>query len=251
MRRTLIKNCIQALLMLALLLLVWGVAYHATGNELLIPSPLESLKEMGALFADGGFWVALLGTLGRVLAAFLLSLVLAIILAVAAYVLPALRGFLSPVVSVLRTLPALAVVLIILDLCGASIAPVFVAFLSLFPMLYTGIFAALLQVDRELIEMSDVYQVPLGKRVKQLYLPLAMPYVVREAGAAISFALKLVVSAEVLSLTLKGVGGLMLVSKGDLAISTLFALVGVVVLLGLVFELLFDVLARAMERRWK
>ena len=43
----------------------------------------------------------------------------------------------------------------------------------------------------------------------------------------------------------------MLVSKGDLAISTLFALVGVVVLLGLVLELLFDVLARTMERRWK
>lgn len=251
MRRTLIKNCIQALLMLALLFAVWGVAYLATGNELLLPSPLESLKEMGVLLVDGGFWGALLGTLCRVLAAFLFSIVLACGLAVAAYVLPALRGFLSPIVSVMRTLPAIAVVLIILDVCGASITPVFVAFLSLFPMLYAGIFAALLQVDKEFIEMSDVYKVPMARRIKQLYLPLAMPYVLREAGAAISFALKLVVSAEVLSLTLKGVGGLMLVSKSELNIATLFALVGVVVLLGLLFEILFDLLARALERRWK
>ena len=76
-------------------------------------------------------------------------------------------------------------------------------------MLYAGILAALSGVDKHLIEVSRVCGTPTHRRVTAIYLPLASPYVLREAGAALSFALKVVVSAEVLANTAKSLGGMM------------------------------------------
>ena len=219
MKKRILQNGIQALAALAFMLSVWGIAYLVTGNELL-----------------GAFGV---------------SFVFALFFALAAYMVPAFGRFFSPIVSVFRSLPVLAVLLILLVWWGAGFAPVAVAFMSLFPMLYAGISAALSAVDKELIEMSRVYGVPLKKRILQLYLPSASPYVLREAGAALSFSLKLVISAEVLANTYKSLGGMMQEARAYLEMPTLFALVIVGFLTGLFLELLVGVAAWAVERRVK
>ena len=109
------KNVIQTLAAIAFLLAVWFVAYFAVGNELLIPPISDSLKEVGALLVSGGFWKGLLFTLLRALFAFAISFVLAVIFAVVAYLYPSFGSFLSPLVSVLRSMPILAVLLILLS----------------------------------------------------------------------------------------------------------------------------------------
>lgn len=249
MRKRALKNCIQTAAALGLVIAVWAIAYFCAGNELLVPAPLDCVKEIGRLLRDGGFWKGAAFTLGRVLSAFVLSFAAAGGLAVLAYAFPSVGRCLSPIVSLLRTLPTLAAALVILVWWGAAVAPVVVAFLSLFPMLYAGIAAALSQVDRELIEMSRVYKTPLKKRIAQLYLPSAAPYVLREAGAAVSFSLKLVVSAEVLAATYKSLGGMMQEAKIYLDIPSLFALVCITAAFGATLEAVCAAAARAVERR--
>ena len=56
MKKLLWKNIWQAVVAILFLIAVWVVAYFATGNELLIPSFSTSVKEVGVLFASGGFW---------------------------------------------------------------------------------------------------------------------------------------------------------------------------------------------------
>jgi NitT/TauT family transport system permease protein len=114
-------------------------------------------------------------------------------------------------------------------------------------MLYAGMSAALSQVDGELLEMSRVYRVPMKRRILQLYLPSVSPYVLREAGAAVSFSLKLVVSAEVLANTYKSLGGMMQDAKLFQEMPTLFALVALTFLFGLVLELIGEWTANFVE----
>lgn len=245
------KHLIQTLIALAFILVVWGVAHIAVGNDLLVPSVGDCLKEIGRLLIDGGFWRAFLHTFLRVLIAFGISFFLALIFALIAYMVPWFGRFLSPIVSMLRSLPTLAVLLILLVWAGAANAPVVVAFLSLFPMLYAAMSAALCQVDGELLEMSRVYRVPLKKQVRDLYLPSMSPYVLRESGAAFAFSLKLVVSAEVLANTYKSLGGMMQEARLYLEMPTLFALVILTFLLGLALEFLGAWAANFVERRVK
>ncbi len=251
MKKVIVKNCIIWAAAIAFLVLVWVVAYYAVGNDLLVPSLSDCLKRLFGLLGGKAFWAAFSATLLRVLIAFALSFVLAVVLAVVSYLLPTFKAFFAPIVSVLRSLPTLAVLLILLVWAGANGAPVVVAFLSLFPMLYAGVSAALSGVDSSLIEMSRVYKVPLKKRVLQLYLPAIAPQVLQEAGAATSFALKLVVSAEVLAATWKSLGGMLQEAKLYLDMPLLFALVCVSFLTGVLLELALATVARAVERRVK
>ncbi|MFQ7078776.1 MAG: ABC transporter permease [Christensenellaceae bacterium] len=181
----------------------WLAVHALVKNDYLFPSFGDSMREAGRLLMDKDFWHAFSGTFLRTLAAFFLSFTGASVLAVVAYLVPPVGRFLAPLVSVLRSLPTMAVILIILVWTTPKTAPVVVAFLALFPLLYAGISAALASVDPKLVEMSRVYRVPVRKRIFGLYLPSAAPYALREASAALSFSLKLTVSAEVLANTIK------------------------------------------------
>lgn len=249
MKKLILKNLIQTGVAVAFLLVIWWIAYHSVGNDLLIPPLSDSLKEMGGLLGKAVFWRALGGTLLRALIAFFLSFLLAVFFAVIAYLVPWFERFFAPIVSVLRSMPILAVLLILLSFLDAGKAPIAVAFLSLFPMLYVGVLAALSGVDKHLIEVSLVCGTPILRRVTEIYLPLSSPYILKEGAAAMSFSLKLIVSAEVLSFTARSLGGMMQDAKLYAEIPQLFALVAVTFVVGLILETAVGMLASIAERK--
>ncbi|MBQ9113418.1 MAG: ABC transporter permease subunit [Clostridia bacterium] len=251
MKKLIWKNVWQTLAAVVFLIGVWIVAYFHVGNELLVPSFRDSLKECAALFAKAAFWEGLLHTLDRTLFAFLISFLFGLIFAIVAYLYPSFSNFFTPIVSALRSMPVMAVLLILLSIGGVANAPVMVAFMSLFPMLYTGIFAGVSSVDKHLIAVSRVQGTPLLRRVTAIYLPLSSPYILREAGGALSFSLKLVVSAEILALTASSLGGMLYDARTFSNVPQLFALVAVIFLLGLLLEMTFAMFAAAMEKKIK
>lgn len=251
MKKLIWKNVAQTIAAIGFLLIVWFVAYCAVGNKELIPPLSDSLKQMGGLLVSGDLWAALGMTLLRALFAFCISFVLAVGLAVLAYLYPAVGTFLAPLVSVFRSMPVLAVLLILLSFLGQGKAPVAVAFLSLFPMLYASVLAALSGVDRHLVEIGRVCGTPLWRKVTSIYLPLSAPYVLKESAAALSFSLKLTVSAEVLSYTATSLGGMMQEAKIYGEIPQLFALVGLSFLVGLILETAVAFVATVVEKKVK
>ncbi|MBR2441992.1 MAG: ABC transporter permease subunit [Clostridia bacterium] len=251
MKKRIWVNLAQTLGAILFLIAIWYAIYFLVGNEQLVPAFSTCLKEAGKLLISGGFWNAFFRTLGRALGAFGLAFILAIFFAVLSYLLPAFEKVFAPVVSALRSLPTLAVLLILLVWWGAGFAPVAVAFLSLFPMLYTGILAALIGIDKQLIEISRLQGTPIFRRIYRIYLPLSAPYILREAGGALSFSLKLVVSAEVLAVTAKSLGGMMQEAKVFAEMPTLFALMAIVFVFGLALELGVTYLAEIAERKVK
>lgn len=248
MKKLLWKNIWQAVAAIVFLIAVWFAAYFWAGNELLVPSFSDSMKEIGELFVSGGFWRSFAMTMLRVVRAFLLSFVFALVFAVIAHLYPSFAGFFAPVVSALRSLPVMAVLLILLSFLGREEAPVAVAFLSLFPMLYAGILAALSSVDKRFIEISRVEGTGLFRRVYAIYLPLSAPYILKEAGAALSFSVKLIVSAEILASTARSLGGMMQDAR-LYELPQLFALVGVAFVAGLILEMLVGMLAEWVEKK--
>ena len=249
MKKLLCKNLCQVLAAIVFLVVVWIIAYYAVGNKLLIPPFTESVKEGWLLLGEKGFWVGFSHSLLRSIDAFLLSFLFAAVFAVVAYLYPAFKGFLAPIASALRSLPVLAVLLILLSFLDADKAPVAVAFLSLFPMLYISVLTALSSVDRQVIEVSRVQGTSTWRKIIAIYLPLSAPHILKEGAAALSFSVKLVVSAEVLASTAKSLGGMMQEAKVYAEIPQLFALVVVAFIAGLVLETAVTLLATYAERK--
>lgn len=252
---TFLKNVLSTLLFGALAFLalfaLWGAAYVLVGNSLLVPPLKETLAKIGEVLREKAFYTAYFSTLARVFKAFLISVLPAAVLAVAAYACVPARKLAAVFVSALRSLPTMAILLMILVWSTPKKAPVIVAFLSLFPMLYTGFLSALFSIDEKYKRVCKVFCVPWHKRVFGMYLPQIAPQALRESAGALAFSVKLVVSAEVVANTFKSMGGTIQEAKIYLDMPRMFALTLLVVLTGLILETLGNIVALAAERRVK
>ncbi|MBQ8320688.1 MAG: ABC transporter permease subunit [Clostridia bacterium] len=244
------KGFLPTVLGLLWLLGVWAVFYLFIGNEYLLPSPWACLCEAAKLLLSGGFYSAFLTTLGRAGLAALISASIAFPLAGAAFAWEWLARFLSPLIAVLRSLPTLAVLLLLLVFFGGNGGAICVAVTAALPMLYTAFFTSLSGADKQVLEMCKAYRVPVWKRVIGVYLPAALPKLTNECGAALSFALKVTVSAEILTTVFQSVGGLMQEARLAAQTATLMALTLLVCGVGLLLEWVFSAWARRLERRF-
>lgn len=233
------------------LALVWVVVYACVGNDRLLPSLSNTVKKAFSLLGQSSFYSAFLFTLLRAFIAFSVSFLLAGGFAVLSYTVCPFSRFFAPIISFLRSLPTMAILLMILLWTSAKTAPVVIAFLVLFPMLYSAFFTALSQTDSALLEMSKVYQVKIKERILKLYLPSIAPYVCKEGATAFSFSLKLVVSAEVMSNTFQSLGGQMQTASLYGQIPTLFALVLLCFAAGYLLECIGLWISAVVERRVK
>lgn len=244
------KNFIFSLFSVVFLWLFWLIAYFIVRNDYLLPSVWDTLRETGRLMGTGEFWRAFGGTLLRTLVAFALSLVSGTGLAVTARLFTGVRAFFAPVVSVLRSLPTVAVILVILLWTSPAVAPVIVSMLVLLPAVYSAALSALDEVQEEYGELIRAFRVGKARSAVKLYLPLAAPPVLGQAGGIFSLGLKITVSGEVLASTYRSLGGMMQEAKMYVQMPALLALTLVTVLTGFLLEGLCRLACRLLVR-WR
>lgn len=249
MKRYLSKNkfkIIYSSAALILMWLTWIIVYAFVKNEYIIPSFWQTVKQLIALLGEGSFWLAFSSTLLRVFISFTVSFVLALICSFLGAVIKNFNAFFSPLISVLRTVPTMAVILIILIWTTPRTAPVIVTALVLFPMIYAQINAGLSQIDSGILQAAKVYNFSKKTMLTKVYIPLAGIYVFSQTGANLSFAIKLTVSAEVIAYTYVSLGGMLQEANGNLSVARLAALTIIAVLAGIAIEVAFHFINNAL-----
>lgn len=238
-------NIIASVTAIALAWLFWSIAAITVKNEALVPPIDRALSEFFALFTTAFFWRALGRTVLRTLVAFLISFAFALVCVIPSCRFKWFTAFMRPVVAIFRSVPTMAVLLLILVWLAPAYAPVAVTFLVLFPTCYTQLKDGVESIDVELLDMAKVYKLNRKTVLGKIYLPTLAPQVISQTGANLSFAIKLVISAEVMSSTSVALGGMMSESIGiytnypRLAALTLFA-----VLFGIAVEVAFAAVAK-------
>ena len=208
-----LTNLVYPFIGVGLFLLSWLIASKIIGIEMILPTPLQAIKELFELFGTGEFWLAVGNTLGRALYSFILSTILAIVLAVASYLLPQLAKVLSPIIVILRSVPTMSIILLALIWLDSTSAPVLIAFLILFPQLYASFLSSLNGISNHLIDMSKAYKVPISKRIIGLYVPEVLPSSLDAMKSNVSLGMKVTIAGEVLAQTFGSMGIFMQISK--------------------------------------
>ncbi|MDE6868789.1 MAG: ABC transporter permease subunit [Clostridia bacterium] len=229
---------------LVLIALVWIIAYYSVRNDYIIPSLGETVKSFFICLGQKTFWTAVGFTFLRTAVGFVISFVLALACAALSACSKIVAAALKPFMVILRTLPTLAVILILLIWTTPGAAPVIVTVLVLFPMIYSQISAAIGGIDDGLREMADVYRISKRDRLFKIYLPSACPNILSQTGADISLGLKIMISAEVLASTYRSLGNLMQTARLYLDTPRLAALTVAAVVIGFIVEIAFSQFAR-------
>lgn len=245
-------NIICSVAALLIMWLVWIIAYYSVGNRQIVPSFGETAASFWRYLCVTEFWTAVGNSLLRTLLAFVISFVLAASFTAFGLLGSWCKALIKPITVVIRTLPTMAVILIIFKITygNRTISPVIVTVLVLFPMIYSQLSAAAEGIDGGIREMAQVYCVSRRDRLFKIYLPLMSPSVFSQTGANISLGLKIMISSEVLVNTAKGLGGMMQENSMAAQVANLAALTLAAVVLGLIIELAFSQLKR-INSKWR
>lgn len=183
----------------------WTGASAAVGKEYILPSPAATFRALGEIMKDR-FALILLATLLRSLTAFFTSFLLAALFCLLSALIRNFDRFLSPVVTFLRAVPTISVIMFALIFLSSDAAPVFIACLVLFPMMYTAFRAAYEETDRKLVEMAKIYKVSPARQTFRLYIPSMLPGSLAAVRSNAGLAVKLTVAAEVMAQTGRDLG---------------------------------------------
>jgi NitT/TauT family transport system permease protein len=229
------KRLIQIAAILCLLL-AWKFGAMLVGNEHLLPSPEKVFSQVTRLFLSLHFYQNLGFTVTRGIVGFLFSFVLAFIIGIPAGLNQTIHAFVNPVLVVIRSIPVISFILLALIWFGPDNVPVFIAMLTMFPLICSGVISGIRNVNPELIEMAELYKVPKSRSILDVYIPSTLPFLFNGISNAMGFGWRAIIIGEVLSQPVFGVGTEMQKAQAYLMVPDLIAWTVVAVLLAAAFE---------------
>ena len=220
-------------------LVVWQIAAMVIGQEVFLVSPLQAIGTLLELLPQADFWQRVGFSAGRILLGFGLGAVSSVVLAVAAERWAWVETLLSPVMQLVKATPVASFIILALVWVSGSSLSILISFLMVLPVLYGAVRTGIESVDGQLLEMAEVFRLPLGRRVRAIWLPAVLPAFRQGCSVALGICWKSGVAAEVIGLPDGSLGDALYRAKITLSTGELFAWTFVIILLSAAFEKLF------------
>ena len=209
--RKALKNSIAVLFWL----LVWQLAAMAANRTLLLPlpTPVDTLRALLALAESGGL-LALPGGL----------------CAAASVRWRVFRWLTGPLVGLIRAMPVAVFTIVVFLWVGRAYIPSTIVFLTVLPIVWSGMETGLRQLAPKLAEMARVFGMKRWDMLRHITLPQLRPYAGTAAVTGLGFAWKSGIAAEVICRTQGSLGDLLWGGKATISYDQVFALAAVIVL---------------------
>ena len=220
-------------------LALWHILSLKLDSKLLLVSPLEVVKRLTTLVAEEEFLPAMLFTLKRIALGFFLGLLAGVVLALLAGRFSIFEILLWPYMVTVKSVPVASFVVIALIWLEGGSLSAFISFLMVLPIIYTNVLDGIKSVDSKMLEMADVFKIPLSRRMLYIWLPALKPFLISGCKISLGLAWKSGVAAELIGIPDGSVGEMLYDSKLYLDTDDLFAWTVVIVLLSVLFEKLF------------
>lgn len=203
---------------LLLVLAAWFLATHGPAEEravspALLPSPLEVVGAFPGLASSGELVQAVVATMRRVLAGFLLATVVGVPGGMAAGAWRPVGSFLSPVVLVARNIPIAALIpLTILWFGIDETQKVMFIFIATVPFVFADAMAAVIEIADRYVETAQTLGASDAQVVRKVLVPLALPGVFTSLRNLFGIAFGYIMLAELINAG-HGLGYLLSVSQ--------------------------------------
>ncbi|MBP1888836.1 NitT/TauT family transport system permease protein [Clostridium moniliforme] len=231
-----------------ILLLLWQVIALKINNDIYLPKLQEVLTSLFQIVKEKDFLLIVFSSFYRTIISFGVALVFAIIMGVLSSLYPLINNLLKPLNSIGKTIPTLVLVVLALIWVDKDNAPFIVGIAIVFPILYDGILNTLTKNDKKLEEMMKIYEVPTLEKVKKVYVPNIIFYILKILVPTISLAFKVVIAGEVHGQPKYGIGASVQLAKMNFDTPTIFAWIVIIAIISLLFELVNKILTKKYYR---
>ena len=231
-----VQSFFRTLAVLVFWLLVWAGAAALVGQELLLPSPVQTGRKLLELGGTAEFWLTVGKSVLRVLTGILAAVLGGILLALLTHRSSLCMALLSPLMTLVKSTPVASFIILALVWLGRGAVPVFIAALMVLPVVWANVTAGLRGIDAGLLELARVYELPRLRILRRITWPSVRPHLRAALRSALGLGWKAGIAAEVLTVPALSIGKRIYEAKLYLETTELFAWTAAVVLVSLAIE---------------
>ena len=241
MRNSITKNkllisAIKLVSVVAFCLIVWESLAVAKDNEFVLPRVGTTVNALVEIVTDSDFFKIVFATALRVVTGLVLGVACGISLATICHFLPFINVLVSPILSIIKATPVASfIVLLWLSLSGDSLT-ILIAFLMVLPIVWQNIMDAYSTLPQKLVEVTEVFDVSIGKKIKYLYLPHLFKFLVPAFITSIGLAWKSEIATEIIAYTTNSIGQQINNHKQFSETSFVFAWTIIIVIFSIILE---------------
>lgn len=243
------KQNFGKILAVLLALSLWQVAALMINSGIVLVGPIEVLLRLATIWREPEFLSSVWTSFYHIAGGFLLGLMLGALLAALAGRFKWLETLLMPFLVTVKTVPVASFVVICLMWLSAEELSVFISFLIVLPVVYGNLLEGIRNADKGMLEVAEVFDMPLFKRILYIRLPELKPFLMSACSAALGMAWKAGVAAEIIGTPEGSLGRQLYLAKIYLDTDDLFCWTLVIVIISVAFEKLFMLLLKIAYRR--
>lgn len=220
-------------------LFLWQAAALIIDNNIVFVGPVQVLCSLLAQIRTVEFWQTCLFSLSRICLGFLSAFFTAIVLGATSFRFSFIKELLTPVMLFAKSVPVASFVILALIWMGSKNLSIFIAYVVVLPIIYASTLSGLESTDQKLLEMSGIFRLPIFKKMKAIYIPALLPYLMSGINSALGMSIKSGVAAEVIGVPAASIGERLYTAKIYMDTADLFAWTLVIILATWLFERLF------------
>lgn len=248
-KNSILKKIIKTICVATFWILIWEAASRLVSRDnklmlLIFPGPFTVLKKWFEIAFTSDFIKAEIYTLLRIFIGYFFGCIIGFLLGVLTHLSNITNALLSPVLKIIRTVPVVAIILIMYLFFDSSTMPVWIVSLMVTPLIWQTVHDGLNNTDTALIELAYVYNLSKYKTIMSVKLPYITPNIITSCVNSLGLAWKSGVAAEVICTTEISLGMLIAQGKSALNNDEVFAATLTVILLSIVIEYLLKYLCK-------
>lgn len=217
-------------------LLVWHFLSLKINSSIFLPSPEATYKALIRIGKRAGFWQTIFNTFSKIAKGFLLALIAGTFSAIISSFVKIIDVLVSPFMRLLKIVPVASFIILALLWVKSDKLSVLISFVMVTPVVYINILQSFDNVDNNLLEMADIFNVGLLRRLRFIYVPALVSGFMSACKIGLGFCFKAGIAAEIIGLPFQSIGSELYKSKLYLMTDELFAWTVVIVLMSVFFE---------------
>jgi len=233
-------------LVLAVVVAIWQIMADAKVlSPLAASKPTDIWHELTTLATTGGLWSNVSVTLEETVYGYIVGSVVGVLAGFGLAFVPKVREVLNPYVTVLNSVPRLALgPLFILWFGIGLMSKVVLVFSLVVFIVFTNTIAGASSIDPDIVMVSRLLGTSRRQLVTKVMIPSTFPWVVAGMRLSIAYAVAGAVVGEMFA-SQKGIGTLIVAGSGVFNTAEIFAALIVIA----VIAAILDLLGRIIERR--
>ncbi len=231
-------------------LLIWELFARAIDQSLILVSPTIVLINLYDLMQGSEFWLVVTNSFLKISAGLLIAMIIGVSLAIVSAMFELIKIILDPVMGVIKSIPVVSFIILVLIWTGTNYLATIISFLIVLPVIYTNVLEGILNVDKNLLEMADVFNIPFKKKAFGIYMPNVMPYFLAASKISLGLCWKSGVAAEVIGLPNGTIGEKLYTAKIFLSTANVLTWTLVIILISVAFEKLFLNIVNRIEKKY-